>query len=382
MVLMGDTKIFWPSISKRTMGKIRIVIEGLNIPPPDFQIIDLNKPLIPTPKQISFVPNYFILPKLLHIASENLQFSPQIKKWFEENLKYKNSFELKFEETIPDPKGATHDGHYSGPDRTPNLYSFQHFESYFLTIDSSGIRIEAEHEIGLFYALTSLSQLIHLNQHRWVVQSVKIFDYPTLATRACALPSNSLDCSKGSELHRWLTYARRYKYNQVQFSSTVISSPFQGLFPEMIFTPQPEASSLKNTGERFEYNWFCPYFDLAHKAALNWNLPPIDTEKFQRAFIVDFFGMYNSHLLWELVLSLYHLPNRIIYDEKLLNALSSGALGTNLSKFSRSQRKSIVKNVTTAIEMFPIIRKTLNRNQDRAQVIEDRLIMIHKRIQQ
>ncbi len=364
------------------MGKIRIVIEGLNIPPPDFQIIDLNKPLIPTPKQIKFSPNYCILPKLLHIASENLQFSPQIKKWFEENLKYKTSFELKFEETIPDPKGAPHDDHYSDLDQTLKLSSFQHSESYFLTIDSSGIVIESKHEIGLFYALTSLSQLIHLNQHRWVVQSVKIFDYPTLATRACALPSNSLDCSKGSALHRWLTYARRYKYNQVQCSSTVLSSAIQGMFPEMLFTPQAAESSLENTGERFEYNWFCPYFDLAYNAARLWELSSTNTDKFQRAFIVDFFDMYNTHLLWELVLSLYHLPNRMIYNQKLFEALSDGALKANLSKFSRFQRKTIFKKVTTAIEMFPIVRKTLTKNQDSAQVIENRLAMIHKQIQQ
>ncbi|UYP45025.1 hypothetical protein NEF87_001310 [Candidatus Lokiarchaeum ossiferum] len=369
------------------MGKIKVFIQGLNEPPLNFQLIDLNIPILPYPKFLHFNPHFLLLSDELTITLENIALTSQLKNQFEKEISISTSTILKFIENSP-PIPAS----YLDPEQIPQIFHKHHsihneflspeilHQCYSIVVENRSILIEAFSKIGLFYALSSLSQLIHFNQHFWVIQSLQLFDYPSSQKRICSIPAKLPEFTQKAEIIRWLTYARRYKYNFVFVADNKISQDIQDLFSEMEFAEITLKSSHNSGNAESHYNWLCPIFDLAFYAVSYWNSQSVDMNKFQRAFILDFFGMNNTHLLWELMSLFLHLPNGFIYNRKNFQSLIEQKFGMQFQSLSRRHRKKIKKSCIVAAEMFPIVQKTLNKNKDVVQSFEDRLLSILSQI--
>lgn len=369
------------------MGTIKVLIQGLDYPPSNFQVIDLNIPILPFPKLLHFFPQFFLLSDELTITLENLPLSSQIKKWFENEISSHTTSILKFIDKSPSIPIS-----YLKPEKIPQIFENhsshpndalspdQLSQCYSIVVENCSILIEAFSDIGVFYALSSLSQLIHSNQRKWVIQPLQLFDYPSSSKRICSLPIHLPEFTKNAEKIRWLSYASRYKYNVVNIYSNAVSQDIQDMFPEMKFAEFNSSPSQNPENSDFYYNWLCPIFDLAFYAVNYWDSHVQDTDKYQRAFILDFFGMNNTHLLWELVSLFFHLPNGFIYSGKNFQSLLKQNFGLLFQSFSRHHRKKIKKSCTIAAEMFPIVQKTLGKNKDVELIFEQRLSMLLNQI--
>src|SRR6056297_623613 len=197
---------------------LQIQIRGLQELAPHFQAIDINKPIIPPPKTTIFRPEFFELQNELEIAIYNLESQgkrDRIEHHIHETLTMKHSFSLKtkYENTKISGCALKPLKQFEKDIKKNEITNKQIDQSYNLSVSIKEILIQSGTEVGLYYGLCTLSQLIFKNQKRWVVQQVKIFDYPTFTLRGITDQQCHGQVGNLESIKRHIRFLARYKNN-------------------------------------------------------------------------------------------------------------------------------------------------------------------------
>jgi hypothetical protein len=182
----------------------------------DAILIDPNRPVLPSPQKLFYSSNYFKLAftkeNPLKIDVYNVEVPERITYHLKELLLYKNAFPIDIEyfpyPTPPHPERII-----------PFIQSFENIsppikkQAYVIEIVDNFIRIWADSDIGLYYGLTTLSQLIHENQKHWVVQASLIIDYPTYELRGTTDQVCHGQVPTVNTIKRLIRFLSRYKKN-------------------------------------------------------------------------------------------------------------------------------------------------------------------------
>tara|TARA_R110002012_G_scaffold318604_1_gene537339 strand:- start:32642 stop:34702 length:2061 start_codon:yes stop_codon:yes gene_type:complete len=156
------------------------------------ELLDINKfPIIPTPQQISYGSAII---KFESVAIQNTNFTEEaayLKNFFQENgiQEAKNGLEVFIE------KEAIH----------------SNSEAYSLVIDST-IRIKANTDKGIFYAMQSLKQLFRTTEGVGMLPTVDVLDWPVFKIRGF-MHDTGRNFQSISQLKEQIEVLSLYKYN-------------------------------------------------------------------------------------------------------------------------------------------------------------------------
>jgi hypothetical protein len=189
-----------------------ITIAGSSLVESDLPLLDLGRPVLPKPRDRHDSPQKFILPNILDVLIFNAQKPEQITYHINETLQYKHPFQLELEYEAYTPPPIAMIG-FDFSTIWPTMLSDIRVQSYFLTISDRGIHIGAESDLGLYYGLLTLSQLIHLDQGRWMVQSTEIWDYPQFVKRGMTDQLCHGQVPTVTNLKKFIRFLSRYKKN-------------------------------------------------------------------------------------------------------------------------------------------------------------------------
>jgi hypothetical protein len=85
---------------------------------------------------------------------------------------------------------------------------------------------------------------------------------------------------------------------------------------------------------------------------------------FQHAFISDFFGMPNYHLLWDAIEIISKINRGGVFSTEFYNQLWEHPFGMTLPSYKTSWAKKDVKQLAIAQEMLVTAKNTITRNMD------------------
>ena len=181
-----------------------------------FSQVDKHPSLLPYPKSILLEKDYFILQPELSIFSTDSAIKKQAN-FFSNKLSYKaknkgNRIKIKFNSvSLPDDK------HCQLLLRRKKNSTYSK-EFYSLEISSTQIVIESSDDVGIFYALTSLSQLIE-SAEDGKLNCMKIVDEPQFQWRGMHLDVCRHFFSV-DEVKTYINYLSSYKINTFHWHLT------------------------------------------------------------------------------------------------------------------------------------------------------------------
>lgn len=380
-----------------------IQIQGLSSVPPSFRLLDINRPISPHPQTLHYVPVFFLFPEEIVIEYENVNHPSPLSTRFENLLQEKHSWQIKHEFS---PKNTANSSKIpSGLHVLPEGPIKD--QSFSLSIKDNTIKLQAFTDQGVFYAIGALSQLIHQNQRKWVVQQVEIHDYPTIPLRGIIILFKNIKQISSDEFVDLLSGLLLLRMNTIEIDTFGEPQKFETIktriiqeFAEKNFIEYIHATSLKesvltiplliepriypnlaqitkslaalsknslkkqktkllldvSSSSDFLPDWRILLHGIA--LGLDWGWNPIDRpiDQYYRAFYTELFGMHNPHLFADMIEKVSELDS----------LLSSEANST----FSKRKWQKWDRKISIAREMHTIANRTIIRHQEFMKAIE------------
>jgi hypothetical protein len=386
------------------MNTVKLIfIRGLPSVSSTFRLLDMNRPLSPHPQSIHYSPTFFLIDKEILIEYKGVNRISPLSARLEYLLQERHSWRIKH----------TFSGNFtSDSDEIPSfLHSLPQGsikdQSFSLTIRDGTIALQSFTDQGLFYAIGALSQLIHHNQGKWVVQHVEIQDYPTIPLRGLSISSKKFNQIPVEEIKDLLSGLLLVRINIFEVFTigepqNLVASNIESVqefaeqnFIEFIASSSHEESiltfSLRSKPSQFldlqqmtkslailsknilkkqktklllnvssSTEILPDWRNLLHGigVGLDWAWNPNDRPKdhYYRAFYTELFGMHNPHLFADMI-------------EKVseLNTLLSPEAN---SMFSKRKWQRWSRKISTAREMATIANRTIIRHQEFMKAIE------------
>jgi len=380
-----------------------IQIQGLPSVPPSFRLLDINRPISPHPQALHYVPVFFLFPEEIVIEYENVNRTSPLSTRFENLLQEKHSWQIK---QAFSPKNTANSGKIPlGLHVLPE--GLIKDQSFSLSIKDNTIKLQAFTDQGMFYAIGALSQLIHQNQRKWVVQQVEIHDYPTIPLRGIIIPYKKIKRISSDEIVDLLSGLLLMRMNIIEIdtfgepqknettNTRIIQEFAEQNFIECILATSLKESVLtiplliepylflnlpqitkslailsKNSIKKQKTKLLLDVSSssdslpdwriLLHGIAvgLDWAWNPIDRPKDQyyRAFYTELFGMHNPHLFADMIEKV----------SELVTLLSPEANST----LSKQKWQKWSRKISIAREMIKIANRTIIRHQEFMRAIE------------
>ncbi len=358
-----------------------INIDVLEISDKNFQVIDIDKPIIPTPQYIAYKSNFYKLPKEIIINIDQISLNTISKELINTILCFKHNFTIVYSELNHVKSGKAIDltQKFGAIIKEKKLTQEQSDQMYILSISNKKIEISALTIQGLLYGMNSVSQIIHINQNSWVVQQMDIIDYPTVSKRISSIPKIRNNYFSDEF---WINLLFRYKINYLflhnsdshPLKSTPVHTPS---FSEIESLAKPFNIKIINnaTIHNFDHiintnqiNPNYPYKDMIRFIEKTWNSEKNVSNNIQECFIFDIFGMYNPHLLWKFILSFLSLNEEIssflIHNQDSFIIKSKSIFIKYHLYRKKKKRNTILKKIENLEEMYFYITNSVIRNMN------------------
>ena len=398
-------------MNMNTVKSIRIC--GLPSVSPTFRLLDMNRPLTPHPQSLRYMPTFFLIPDQILIEFDDVNSHTPLSTRLENLLQEKHSWQIQHtistEKTSEDseiPLGMR--SLQEGPIKD---------QSFCLSITDNTIVLQAFTSQGLFYGIGALSQLIHHNQGKWVVQQVEILDYPTIPIRGIILPLKKIRQISSDEIVELLSGLLLVRMNTVEIFTTrgphksvVTTTRIIQEFAEQNFINYMPSSTLEESTLTIPLlskpSQFPDLQEMTKSLAilsrdafkkektkillnvssstkilpdsrnllhgrgvgLDWAWNPIDRPKDQyyRAFYTELFGMHNPHLFADMI-------EKVSEVSTLLSPEAD-------STFSKRKWQKWSRKISIAREMATIANRTILRHQEFMKAIEILLDQLEQKL--
>ncbi|MHA1746904.1 MAG: glycoside hydrolase family 20 zincin-like fold domain-containing protein [Promethearchaeota archaeon] len=386
------------------MNTVKIIrIRGLSSVSPTFRLLDMNRPLSPQPQSIHYAPTFFLIDDEILVEYERVNAHSPLSTRLEKLLQEKHSWQIKH--TFSTKNTADSMDIPSGLQSLPQGSIKD--QCYSLTIQGNSILLLAFTDAGLFYGIGALSQLIHHNQGKWVVQQVEIQDYPTIPDRGFCISLDNLNQIPIEEIIDLLSGLLLVRMNTFEIITVgepqnidvakvrIVQEFAEQNFIKYTASPSLEESvitfpSLSNPSQFLDLQQITKSLAILSKnsietqktklllnvssstkilpdwrnlihgigVGLDWAWNPIDRPKdhYYRAFYAELFGMHNPHLFADMIEKV----------SELSTLLSPEADST----YSKRKWQKWSRNLSIAREMATITNRTILRHQEFMKAIE------------